>query len=50
MVLAGFPEYEHHINPTDRLRATQSAFATAQWERLRAWWDGWEGRSVTRRV
>jgi 4-hydroxy-tetrahydrodipicolinate synthase len=44
MVLAGFPEYEHHVNPADRLTATQAAFATAQWERFQAWWDGWEGR------
>jgi len=46
-VLAGFPEYEHHLNPTDRLSDSQRAFATDQWERFQRWWSTWDGREVT---
>jgi 4-hydroxy-tetrahydrodipicolinate synthase len=46
-VLAGYPEYEHHLNPTDRLSDSQRAFATDQWQRFQRWWSTWEGRAVT---
>ena len=41
-VLAGDPAYAHHIDPTDRLSESQRRFASAQFDRFRRWWDGWQ--------
>ena len=45
MVLEGHPEYEHQLNPTDRLSASQQAYLEAQWRQFREWWAGWQGAS-----
>ena len=45
MVLEGHPEYEHQLNPTDRLSASQQAYLEAQWQQFREWWAGWQGAS-----
>ncbi len=44
MVLEGNPEYEHHLNATDRLSSSQRAFIHAQWQLFRNWWNSWPGR------
>jgi len=46
MVLEGNPEYEHHFNPSDELSPTQRAFARAQWQLFRDWWDRWPGKEI----
>ncbi|MDJ0749348.1 MAG: dihydrodipicolinate synthase family protein [Woeseiaceae bacterium] len=45
MVLEGHPEYEHHLNPTDRLSESQQAYLDAQWRQFRDWWADWRGVS-----
>ena len=42
-VLAGDPAYEHQINPTDALSASQRHFAGEQFDRFRRWWATWDG-------
>ena len=44
MVLEGHPEYEHQLNRTDRLSASQRAYLDDQWRQFREWWAGWQGR------
>jgi 4-hydroxy-tetrahydrodipicolinate synthase len=41
MVLAGYPEYELHLNATDALSESQRFYAHAQWTRFRAWYAAW---------
>lgn len=42
MVLEGHREYEHQLNPTDRLSESQQAHLHAQWQLFRTWWAGWD--------
>jgi dihydrodipicolinate synthase/N-acetylneuraminate lyase len=42
-VLAGDKAYEHQINATDALTASQRRFAAQQFDRFRRWWANWEG-------
>ena len=44
MVLEGNPEYEHHINATDRLSDSQREFLRSQWQIFRSWWNSWPGK------
>ena len=44
MVLEGNPEYEHHINATDRLSDSQRQFLRSQWQIFRSWWNSWPGK------
>ncbi len=43
MVLEGRPEYEHHINETDRLTPSQREFLHQQWSLFKSWWSQWPG-------
>lgn len=43
MVLEGNAEYEHQLNPSDRLSASQKAFLEEQWQQFRNWWASWPG-------
>ncbi|MCA8992883.1 MAG: dihydrodipicolinate synthase family protein [Planctomycetaceae bacterium] len=43
MVLEGSPEYEHHINASDKLSESQRGFLEAQWKLFRTWWSNWPG-------
>jgi 4-hydroxy-tetrahydrodipicolinate synthase len=43
MVLEGHPEYEHHLDPTDRLSQSQREFLRQQWSLFNAWWSQWPG-------
>ena len=43
MVLEGNPEYEHHINPSDKLSNSQRALLESQWKLFRTWWGNWPG-------
>lgn len=43
MVLEGHPEYEHHVNATDRLTPSQREFLYQQWTLFKAWWSEWPG-------
>jgi len=45
MVLAGNPEYAHHINSSDSLSRSQKDHIEAEWRRFRDWWDDWPGSS-----
>ncbi len=45
MVLEGNPEYEYHLNPTDRLTDSQREFIRTQWAQFRAWWNQWPGKA-----
>ena len=45
MVLEGNPEYEHHINATDRLSDSQREFLRSQWQIFRSWWNRWPGKA-----
>ena len=44
MVLEGNPEYEYHINATDRLSDSQREFLRSQWQIFRSWWNRWPGK------
>jgi dihydrodipicolinate synthase/N-acetylneuraminate lyase len=46
MVLEGHAEYAHHVNPTDRLSASQRAQLESQWRQFRAWWESWPGSAA----
>ncbi len=50
MVLEGNPEYQHNLNPDDRLGARQQAFLEQQWAQFRSWWQGWPGASDGREL
>ena len=43
-VLSGQPEYEHHLNGSDTLSASQRCYAKDQFERFTRWWTDWRGR------
>lgn len=43
MVLEGHPEYEHHINETDRLSSSQRDYLHQQWSLFKSWWSQWPG-------
>ncbi len=43
-VLAGHPDYEHHVNPTDALTDSQRRYAAEQFDRFCRWWSNWDGR------
>ncbi|MCV6622750.1 MAG: dihydrodipicolinate synthase family protein [Cellvibrionaceae bacterium] len=43
MVLEGNTEYEHQLNPTDRLTSSQQAWLDDQWQQFRNWWASWPG-------
>ncbi|GAA6152811.1 dihydrodipicolinate synthase family protein [Pseudoteredinibacter isoporae] len=43
MVLEGNAEYEHQLNPSDRLSASQKTFLEEQWQQFRNWWASWPG-------
>ncbi len=45
MVLEGNPEYEHHINATDRLSNSQREYLRLQWQLFRNWWANWQGKA-----
>ncbi len=42
-VRAGDTAYEHQIDSTDSLTASQRRFAAEQFDRFRRWWANWEG-------
>ena len=41
MVLAGFPEYRLHFNPTDALSERQRRYTEAQWHKFKTWYAAW---------
>ncbi|MBI3503536.1 MAG: dihydrodipicolinate synthase family protein [Proteobacteria bacterium] len=41
LVLAGNPEYEHNLNPTDALSASQRHFVEAQYRLFKDWYANW---------
>jgi len=41
MVLQGFPEYEHHFNPTDALSPSQQHHLEEQFRVFNQWYDSW---------
>jgi 4-hydroxy-tetrahydrodipicolinate synthase len=43
MVLEGHPEYEHPINPSDMLSASQREYLRRQWSQFKTWWKSWPG-------
>lgn len=43
LVLEGHPEYEHHVNATDRLSPSQREFLHQQWSLFKSWWNQWPG-------
>lgn len=43
MVLEGHAAYEHHLNATDALSASQRGFLESQWRQFKAWWSEWPG-------
>ena len=43
-VLAGNGAFEHQVNPTDALTASQLRYAEEQFDRFRRWWAKWDGR------
>ena len=43
MVLEGQKEYEHSIEPSDRLSPSQQAHLDFQWKQFRTWWQSWPG-------
>jgi dihydrodipicolinate synthase/N-acetylneuraminate lyase len=45
MVLEGNSEYEHHINMSDALTASQQSHIDDEWQRFRDWWDAWSGKA-----
>lgn len=44
MVLEGHREYEHHINPSDRLSNSAREYLHSQWQLFRNWWAEWPGK------
>lgn len=43
MVLEGHAAYEHQLNSTDALSASQRNFLDTQWQLFRSWWSNWRG-------
>lgn len=43
MVLEGHTAFEHHLNPTDTLSASQHGFLESQWRQFKTWWSAWPG-------
>lgn len=43
MVLEGNAEYEHHINPSDQLSASQRRYAEQQLKLFKDWYRSWPG-------
>jgi dihydrodipicolinate synthase/N-acetylneuraminate lyase len=41
-VVSGSANYQHHVNPTDALTASQRRYAAALFDRFRRWWANWE--------
>lgn len=46
MVLEGDEQYAYHLNPTDKLSASQRAYARDQWQLFRNWWSSWPGKNL----
>ena len=44
LTLLGETEYEHQLNPTDELSASQKQFAAAQLKLFQQWWSSWPGK------
>jgi len=40
---AGYEGYDLHVNASDKLSASQEAFAINQFDRFSAWWSSWDG-------
>jgi 4-hydroxy-tetrahydrodipicolinate synthase len=45
LVLLGDSRYELHFNESDRLSPSQQAFAKAQLNLFRMWWNNWAGKT-----
>jgi dihydrodipicolinate synthase/N-acetylneuraminate lyase len=43
MVLEGHTEFEHQINPEDRLSDSQREHLDSQWRLFKDWWQQWPG-------
>jgi 1-pyrroline-4-hydroxy-2-carboxylate deaminase len=43
MVLAGFPEFDVHVNASDALSESQRRYTEAQWKKFKAWYAAWSG-------
>ena len=43
MVLEGFEEYTHQLNPSDELSPSQREFIHKQWRIFKSWWNNWVG-------
>ena len=43
MVLEGFEEYTHQLNPSDELNPSQREFIHTQWRIFKSWWKNWAG-------
>jgi 4-hydroxy-tetrahydrodipicolinate synthase len=46
MVLEGHSEYEHQLNPSDKLSPAQNAELESEWRQFRDWWDSWPGTAA----
>ena len=46
MALEGNLEYQHPLNSSDVLSASQRVFVEHQWKIFRKWWDAWPGREA----
>ncbi len=44
LVLLGDGDFEHQINATDKLSASQEQFVKQQLEQFQAWWSNWDGK------
>jgi 4-hydroxy-tetrahydrodipicolinate synthase len=43
MVLEGFEEYTHQLNPSDKLSPSQRQYLHSQWSLFKNWWKNWAG-------
>lgn len=43
MVLEGFEEYTHQLNPSDKLSPSQRQYLHSQWGLFKNWWKNWAG-------
>lgn len=43
MVLEGFEEYTHQLNPSDELSPSQRQYLHTQWDLFKTWWKNWAG-------
>ncbi len=46
MLLEGNAEYEHHLNPSDQLSASQRRYAEQQLSVFKAWYRSWPGSAA----